>query len=289
VNDWSRTRSVTLLAVAVMVASQFSVTRTAVAAATATAAQARATDASVDYVFASELGSGVYDVAGRTLQVYRLPFSYQLRAPREQMPGIRLVAPVTVGFFDFQPEDVLENGLPSRIDSFSFMPGIELLYATRSGWLYIPYGKLGLSVASGNLDSVLYSLGLRRERERDAGEWKLFLQNEISFAGASFRNDRSNDYFARLRVAAEFRHTFGKPRPTWQPEFGFYAIADVIGDPPTLPLAGAQKQPLQLELGVMFGTRPEWRVWRVPVPRLGIGYRIAGDFSGWRLAFGGPF
>ena len=33
------------------------------------------------YVYAYELGSGIYDLAGRTLQVYRIPFSRELREP----------------------------------------------------------------------------------------------------------------------------------------------------------------------------------------------------------------
>ncbi|MGQ0835770.1 MAG: hypothetical protein ACT4O5_12790 [Gammaproteobacteria bacterium] len=52
--------------------------------------------------------------------------------------------------------------------------------------------------------------------------------------------------------------------------------------------AGAEPEPLQLEPGVIFGTRPGWRVWRVPLPRIGLGYRFAGDLSGWRLVIGAP-
>src|SRR5262245_42819154 len=80
------------------------------------------------YTFAAELGSGIYQVSDRTIQVYRLPFAYELRPASAERPGMHLMLPVTVGFFDFEPEDVLETHIPTRIDTLSFLPGIELEY-----------------------------------------------------------------------------------------------------------------------------------------------------------------
>jgi hypothetical protein len=39
----------------------------------------------------------------------------------------------------------------------------------------------------------------------------------------------------------------------------------------------------------MFGAHPMWQVHGIPVPRLGIGYRVAGVLSGWRLVIGDAF
>ena len=39
----------------------------------------------------------------------------------------------------------------------------------------------------------------------------------------------------------------------------------------------------------MFGLNPMYQFWGVPCPRIGIGYRVAGAFSGWRLVLGEPF
>ena len=40
----------------------------------------------VNYAYATQLGSGVYDISGRTLQIYRLPFGYTFRSRPESVP-----------------------------------------------------------------------------------------------------------------------------------------------------------------------------------------------------------
>ena len=72
-------------------------------------------------------------------------------------------------------------------------------------------------------------------------------------------------------------------------EVGFYPIIDFILDPPTAPVADAGQEPLQAEVGVTFSTRPRFKMWRFDAPRLGFGYRMAGDLSAWRIVIGVPF
>lgn len=77
-----------------------------------TGAQVRADKQFTTYAFAHEFGSGVYDFNGRTLQVYGLPLAWTLREGEAARPGLRLRLPVTLGFLDFEPKDVLDTGLP---------------------------------------------------------------------------------------------------------------------------------------------------------------------------------
>src|SRR5207342_3237408 len=83
----------------------------------------------VNYAYATALGSGVYDIAGRTLQIYRLPFGYTFSEPSGKRPGVRLTLPLTVGFIDFEARDVIDTGLPENLDSMSFVPGVQLDFA----------------------------------------------------------------------------------------------------------------------------------------------------------------
>jgi hypothetical protein len=83
----------------------------------------------LNFGFATQLGSGIYSLSGRTLQVYRLPFGYALSHGDEALIKVRLTLPFTIGFLDFKPQDVVETGLPEQLDSFSFVPGLELDYA----------------------------------------------------------------------------------------------------------------------------------------------------------------
>ena len=81
-----------------------------------------------NYAFAHEFGSGVYDFNGRTLQVYGLPFGWTAVEPGQDQAGLRLRLPVTLGFLDFHAADVIETGLPDRVDSVSFVPGVEFAF-----------------------------------------------------------------------------------------------------------------------------------------------------------------
>jgi len=65
----------------------------------------------VNFAFATQLGSGVYSVSGRTLQIYRLPFGHTLKSTDDSGFGIKLTLPVTLGFLDFELQDVANGTL----------------------------------------------------------------------------------------------------------------------------------------------------------------------------------
>ena len=39
----------------------------------------------------------------------------------------------------------------------------------------------------------------------------------------------------------------------------------------------------------MLNVKPDWRIHGWSLPRLGVGYHVAGVLSGWRLVIGDPF
>jgi hypothetical protein len=243
----------------------------------------------VNYVFATDLGSGLYDLDGRTLQIYRYTWKHELRATRAEQSGLRFVLPVTAGFFDFNPLDVISSGPPTRVDSFSVVPGLELDYLLADDWHLIPYLRAGFSVASSSVDGWLYGAGLRVERRGEYGDWDGFLRSELAYAGVRYRHDAPRDQFLRLRQGFDFTRAFGRELRAHRFELGFYGVFDFTVDPPTAPLAAATEVPAQAEFGVTFASRLRLKIWRLDAPRLGIGYRIAGELSGWRLLIGTPF
>jgi hypothetical protein len=244
---------------------------------------------SVSYVFATDLGSGLYDLDGRTLQIYRFTYREELRETDADTMGVRLVLPLTFGFFDFAPLDVLSEGIPTRVDSFSVVPGIELDYLLPGDWHLIPYVRAGASIASSSVDGWLYGLGVRAERRQDWHGWDSFVRTELSVAGVGYRNDVPDDEFARLRQGFDLTRGTGWDIRGREVELGLYAVFDVILDPPTAPVAEARKVPIQAEFGFTVSTRPPFKVWRFDVPRFGFGYRLAGELSAWHFLIGVPF
>jgi hypothetical protein len=259
------------------------------AAAQSASQEDHAVGRSINYVFATDLGSGVYNLGGRALQIYRFTYTKELREPRDDRLGARFILPVTAGFFDFSPIDVISEGPPTRVDSFSVVPGVELDHVMANDWHFIPYVRAGFSVASSSVDGWLYGTGFRLERNVEMKGWDTLLRTELAYAGVAYRQDTPDDQFARLRQAFDVTRGTGWKIRGHEVEFGVYAIFDAILDPPSAPLAGAGEEPAQAEFGITFATRPRFKIWRFDAPRIGFGYRLAGDLSAARIVLGVPF
>src|SRR5215469_4387651 len=125
------------------------------------------------YAFAGEFGSGIYDIGGRTVQIYQLPLSFQLRdpTPANSPPGLTFLIPATLGFFDYKPQDLLHLEVPSSIATLSVEPGVQLEYRFGDAWRLYPYAKAGATFSSSDKTTALiYGLGVRSEYLFEA--WK---------------------------------------------------------------------------------------------------------------------
>lgn len=251
--------------------------------------QDQAVGNSISYVFATDLGSGVYDLDGRTLQIYRLTYTKSLRDATPEKSGVIFDLPVTVGFFDFSPLDVLSQGLPTHVDSFSVVPGLQLDYLLPGDWHLLPYARAGFSVASSSVDGWLFGTGLRLERNADFHGWDALVRTELAYAGVNYRQDVPNDNFLRLRQGVDLTRPLPWKLGQRAVELGLYGIFDLVVDPPTSPVVEGKRIPIQAEFGFTFATRPRYRIWRFDAPRLGFGYRLAGEMSAWRFVIGVPF
>jgi hypothetical protein len=264
------------------------VIRTACAASTTSTADTQF----ANYAFASELGSGIYEIGGRTISVYTLQPGYQLRdaQPNGGPPGIRIIAPLTVGFYNFQPIDLVHLHVPTSIGALSLEPGVELDYWLTDKWDLYPYVKAGGTFASSaDINAVIYGLGVRSDYRFDLGGGAALWRAQLAYAGVHYRSELPNDSFTRLRDAVEVRRDLPWVWRGRQVELGPYAIGDLYLDAPSGPATGISSRTIQLEAGLMFNVSPRWEIHGVPVPRIGIGYREAGILSGWRLVIGDPF
>lgn len=258
-------------------------------AAAATTTQAP-TSQPASYAFATELGSGVYDVSGRTLLVYRLPLGYDLRAAQADGPGVRLTGPMAVGFFNYSPIDLVHTQLPSHLDAVSVVPGVQLDYIMNDRWRVDPYARAGVSFASGGFDGWLYGLGTSSTYEWDAHGMHARILNDVLFAGVIFKNSQvPNDNLVRLRNGIELRRSTTLVLDRHEIEVSIYTFADYFPDAPRPPVAGTRASHLQFEPGFLIGAHPQWRLRSFELPRLGLGYRFAGDLSGWHINITEPF
>jgi hypothetical protein len=256
-------------------------------AARAPAADPRAAASTINHAFATELGTGFYDVGGRSVFILSFAPAFELRAATDSRAGLRLVIPMAGGSFDFKPDDALGGNLPDRVDSFSVMPGFEFDLPLQDDWILRPWARAGASFAEGTSDGLLYGAGARLVRDLKRGDRLIAQLHELGLVNVNYRN-LPDDSFLRLRNAVDIRRptlSLGSGRRLLT---GLYGILDLVPDPPATP-TGVKPSALQLEAGITFNGDPRPRLGPLRWPRLGFGYRFAGDFSGWRIVIGAPF
>jgi hypothetical protein len=251
-----------------------------------------------NYGFASELGSGVYSISGRTVQIYQIPLKFNLReaSPQQEHPTrLDLLVPFTVGFFNFQTTDVTRLKVPTQVGELSVEPGVQLDYRLTEAWHLFPYVQGGGAfTASSNSDALIYHAGLRSDYSFIGESGSVLYRADLGHAGVHYTAQvppgiSRNDSFSRLRDAVEWRRSIGWTIRDRHVEISPYGIMDIYIDPPSASALGIARRAVQLETGVMFGVAPMWTIYGIPLPRLGISYRVAGEFSGWRLSIGDPF
>lgn len=263
-------------------------------AATAAAAPAplsSSEQAVLNFGFATQLGSGIYSLSGRTLQVYRLPFGYDLPREDEAPLKVRLTLPLTIGFLDFEPQDVVDTGLPEQLDSLSFVPGVEFDYALTEHWAVQPFAEAGIARdRNTEVDQRVYSLGLRSRYDQERGPVAWQAYGEIVHVVVEQLSFDQTDDFTRLRFGLTARRPFAAAQTGRRPDFQVYGFTESFTDAPAGP-AGEPSDggELQYEVGFTLGATETIRVWRIPLPRIGFGYRFGDDLSVYRVVFGSPY
>lgn len=263
----------------------------AATAAAATTPLNSSEQAVLNFGFATQLGSGIYSLSGRTLQVYRLPFGYDLPHDDDAPLAVRLTLPLTIGFLDFEPQDVVDTGLPEQLDSVSFVPGVEFDYALNEHWAVQPFAEAGIARdRNAEVDQRVYSLGLRSRYDLERGPvaWQAYgemvhvVVEQVSF-------DQTDD-FTRLRIGLTARRAFAPGQTGRRSDFLVYGFTESFTDAPTGPAGEPDgRNELQYEVGFTLGATEAIRLWRIPLPRVGFGYRFGDDLSVYRVVFGSPY
>ena len=245
-----------------------------------------------NFAFASQLGAGVYSVDGRSVQIYRLPFHWEFRPPTQDVYGLDLTLPVTLGFYGYQVQDVVHEGLPKSVDTYSLLPGLEISRLLGERWRVAAFAEIGVAttVQDGTEKSLIYDTGLRARYLFRLGNFYSRYGTELIYA-ASQVSKADSDTMARLRNGLDVRHRTPMSMRGETVDFGPYLLNEWYIKRPSPPPAspGPPMADLQWEVGVTIGTVNTAYLWKVPIPRIGVGYRFGSDLSIVRLVFGSAF
>src|SRR5262245_2619090 len=193
----------------------------------------------VNFAFATQLGSGVYSVSGRTLQIYRLPFSHTLKSGDDSSFGVVLTLPVTFGFYDFELQDVASGDIPTDVDAVSFVPGLKFVFEAKPGWNLEPYLEAGLSRArDADADTTVYAGGVVSLYEFEGKGFGWQLRNDLVYAGVDIHGPSGSDQFTRLQTVLTARRPFNAGPSA---DYLLYALNDYYLDQPNGPVNEAER------------------------------------------------
>jgi hypothetical protein len=268
-------------------------------------AHARAADdkASLSFAFATQAGSGIYDIEGRVVQIYRIPIEFTVRPlADDRIWGAAVRLPITFGFYDYKASDTLQGQFPDHVGTASLLPGVRFDVRAKPNWILSPYADLGAAKDfTGDQLVWVYDVGLKSVVSFPAGAWDGRAGQELLWAGAAQTAEPLTGWYGEADVGFEFRHelpwNLGKNRA----DIGLFAvyrhyfkhetsfetsspIATFSAEPATIP--GVNEQ---TELGLSFGTRPTLSWWKLSMPKLGLSYRFGDGISAVRLIFGEIF
>jgi hypothetical protein len=247
-----------------------------------------------DHAFATRLGSGVYATSeGRTIQIYRIPLAVSLREASPERIGLRVTFPMTIGIYDFLLQDVPESGLPDHLDTVSVVPGLEVPLFAAANWTLTPYAELGhVENRSGDTDAMVWGVGSRSLAAFRVAAFDLSLGNALAYTGAEPEGDGPRDDLLTFETALEWRHDTGTSARGHALDWTMYAAQYLLHDDSTSSLSTfddiASGWDDQYEVGATFGTKEKVKVWKIPIPRIGIGYRFGEELSVFRIVFGTP-
>ena len=245
-----------------------------------------------NWYYAAVYGTGVYRTGDRTVAVLQAPLSFSLRERSEDQWGLRLTLPVSVGFYDFDFGDFVDQGLPDRVSTISVLPGLELEKYVTPRWLLKPYVAAGGGWEIGSEESArIYDMGVRsRFRFGDDRGTRLSLVNWLSLAGYK-PSGGSRQTLSLLAIGVDVevptgKMLFGRPitvsiLPIYYYYFRQLNFAE-FADPDN-------KVREQGEIAISLLAEQPFQVVGINVDRIGIAFRGSADFSGFRIFTSLPF
>ena len=246
----------------------------------------------LNWYYASTYGTGIYSAGDRTVAILQAPLSFPLRESGDDQWGMRITLPVSIGFYDFDLDDVVQEGLPARINTLSIVPGIEFEKRVIPRWLLRPYVSAGGGWELGGDESAfIYDTGLRsRFRLGDDRGTVFSLVNWLSIAGYKpSGGPREPLGMFAIGVDTEIPTSetlFGRPVtisivPVYYYYFSRLDFAELDNRD--------NKIRDQWELAFSLLAREPYRVLDIEVDRIGIAVRKSTGLTGFRIFTSLPF
>ncbi len=245
----------------------------------------------INYAYAYAFGNGNYAVAGRSAQVFKLPFAVRLLSMEDHPVGLRLKLPLTFGFFEFGIDDLFQGGFADQIQTVSFVPGLEMEVAVNKRWRLLPFVDLGAGQnLSGDTQAGILAVGVQSYVTIPSDHGLLTIGNQLFWVGSKVHEVRS-DAMAYFMTGLDLRMPMNVKLGAKPMNISLYAVNYLYFNDVEFQRDAAEPVTIdtEYEVGMTFGTEPSHEWWIFKAPRFGLSYRFGGQISAVRLTLGQAF
>lgn len=246
----------------------------------------------INWYYAATFGTGTYTAGDRSVSVIQLPFSHSLQTVEEDGIGLRFKVSATVGFYDYDLNNVVHGNVPDRLSTLSLLPGLEWQMLLNKRWTIRPYVDAGYGKElTGGQSAWIYDFGVKSRFifAEDHGV-EFALANALASAGYRSRGGPTQT-FGYLATGLDITIPTGKPlfgrmayigfTPVYYYYFNRLNFAE-FDDP-------GNRIREEFELAVSLVARKPWSLKYFDVDRVGIAIRSSGDVTGVSLFTSLPF
>ena len=243
----------------------------------------------LNYGFATYLGTGIYRAGDQDVQVYQLPISFEIYNIKEHERNLTINVPVTLGFYEFELQDVIDSGLPDKVSTLSVVPGVEYIFKVNENWNFGPFVNLGVATNLENEDAnYVFSAGLVSHYQFDAKPL-ITLANKLLYAKHGGSDFEGADDFASFETVLDYQ--FSSVTSKYYDFMSLYLANYRYFD--NLTFLRPNKRPIKVfiqnEVGISFGLKSSTKNSVIDIARLGVGYRFGNNLSVFRILLSVPY
>ena len=249
-------------------------------------------EATLNFAYASVLGTGAYKVGERSVYILNFPFSMPLREADDARWGMKLVLPVTVGVHDFDLRGVVEDHSLERLETLGFTPGLEVSIPLDDHWTIKPYGQAGYTVdLQEDHDAYVYIGGVKSLSVYPLEQVTLSLGASVTVAGQTGVSGGNSSGFGVASLGLDVRRGLGVELFGRQLEGSLYVIANKYFDQLEFLDVGDEEFSIDetIEIGMTLGIERPVKLIGVNWQRVGVGFVYGNELEAISFNLGFPF
>lgn len=243
-----------------------------------------------DWYYSAVFGTGSYSIGNRDVFVVTIPYEDQLRLASEEKYEILWQIPVTLGFYDYEWQDIGDLEIPTDVATLTILPGIKYIIPLSDSWTIKPFVNLGYGKEfDGGEEAWIYSAGIRTFYKIRQDQWRISFGSALYYAG-NYRKNETDLGFGAFEATIDINHVTDWKMNKQSVYLGGYAAVYLFSDLDFIqPDETTIEITEQYELGVTVSASKELTIMGLEMERIGLGYIFAKDFHAVRLVFSFPY